>query len=87
MSIADPDSFELFPNDRVVRFTDAAGLVLSDPSAISLLDAKTVGFHMRPERKSLENASEADRDNYHVVLRAVEASGLELLYVGTGTGR
>ena len=79
--MVDPDSFELLPDDRVVRFTDAAGLVLEDScGAISYVDCKTIGFHMMPDLKSLKHASEADRDNYQVVLRAVEAAGFELLY-------
>ena len=80
MFLADPDSFELLPDDRVVRFVNGAGLVLQDPSAISYVQCKTIGFYVIPDLKSLENASEAERDDRQVVLRAVEAAGFELRY-------
>ena len=78
--LADPDSFELLPDDRVVRFTNAAGLVLKDPSAISYVQCKTIGFYVIPDLKSLDKASEAERNDRQVVLRAVEAAGFELRY-------
>ena len=77
---ADPDIFELLPNDRVLRFTDAAGGVISHPSDISNEQCKQIGFYMIPDLKSLVDASPEERNDRQVVLRAVEHAGHELQF-------